>query len=85
MSSRGDGHSPPRDSIPRKLALRRAIARTLFTSGALKLLERSLSLFGKREPWTILTPGLGIFVTVVVFHLLGDALRDVLDPKEVQK
>ena len=33
-------------------------------------------------PWTILTPGLGIFVTVVVFHLLGDALRDVLDPKE---
>lgn len=33
-------------------------------------------------PWTILTPGLGIFVTVVVFHLLGDALRDVLNPKE---
>lgn len=33
-------------------------------------------------PWTILAPGLGIFVTVVIFHLLGDALRDVLDPKE---
>lgn len=27
-------------------------------------------------PWTILAPGLAIFVTVIVFNLLGDTLRD---------
>ena len=26
--------------------------------------------------------GLAIFLTVMVFNLLGDSLRDVLDPKE---
>ncbi|MGN1014049.1 MAG: nickel transporter permease [Butyricicoccus sp.] len=32
-------------------------------------------------PWMILFPGLAIFLVVVVFNLLGDALRDVLDPR----
>lgn len=32
-------------------------------------------------PWTVLTPGLAIFVTVLAFSLLGDGLRDVLDPR----
>lgn len=32
-------------------------------------------------PWTILAPGFAIFITVVLFHLLGDAIRDFLDPK----
>ena len=32
-------------------------------------------------PWTMIYPGLAIFVTVVVFNMLGDALRDILDPK----
>ena len=26
-------------------------------------------------------PGLAIFITVLAFNLLGDALRDTLDPK----
>lgn len=30
-------------------------------------------------PWTILAPGLAIFVTVIVFNLLGDTLRDRMD------
>ena len=30
-------------------------------------------------PWVVLTPGIGIFVTVAVFNLLGDALRDYLE------
>lgn len=30
-------------------------------------------------PWTVLAPGGAIFVTVVVFNLLGDALRDWTD------
>lgn len=32
-------------------------------------------------PWLMIFPGLAIFITVVVFNLLGDSLRDVLDPR----
>jgi ABC-type dipeptide/oligopeptide/nickel transport system permease subunit len=32
-------------------------------------------------PWLSLSPGIGITVAVLGFNLLGDALRDVLDPK----
>ena len=32
-------------------------------------------------PWLMFVPGLAIFVTVVVFNLWGDNLRDVLDPR----
>lgn len=33
-------------------------------------------------PWIMLFAGLAIFLTVIVFNLLGDSLRDILDPKE---
>lgn len=33
-------------------------------------------------PWMALWPGLAIFVTVLSFNLLGDGLRDALDPRE---
>lgn len=33
-------------------------------------------------PWVILAPGTAIFITVVLFNLLGDTVRDVLDPKQ---
>ncbi len=33
------------------------------------------------SPWTIVFPGLFITVTVLAFNLLGDGLRDALDPK----
>ena len=32
-------------------------------------------------PWTIVGPGIAIFATVVVFNLLGDTLRDWIDPE----
>nr|WP_240760106.1 ABC transporter permease [Phytoactinopolyspora endophytica] len=32
--------------------------------------------------WMALFPGLAIFVTVLAFNVLGDALRDVLDPRQ---
>ena len=32
-------------------------------------------------PWVVLTPGLGIFVSVALFNLLGDTVRDTLDPR----
>ena len=34
------------------------------------------------SPWVILAPGCGIFITVMVFNLLGDTVRDVLDPRQ---
>ncbi len=32
-------------------------------------------------PWMMIFPGLAIFLTVLGFNLLGDGLRDVLDPR----
>ncbi len=32
-------------------------------------------------PWLSLYPGVSIFVTVLGINLLGDGLRDVLDPR----
>ena len=32
-------------------------------------------------PWVILAPGMAIFLSVAVFNMLGDKLRDVFDPK----
>lgn len=32
-------------------------------------------------PWMMIFPGLAIFVVVVVFNMLGDSLRDILDPR----
>jgi len=39
---------------------------------------------GRTEPeawWLILFPGIAIFITVTVFNLIGDGLRDAFDPK----
>lgn len=33
-------------------------------------------------PWLMIFPGLAIFIVVVVFNMLGDSLRDILDPKD---
>ena len=38
--------------------------------------------FIQSAPWMIICPGAAIFVVVVVFNLLGDALRDVLDVRD---
>lgn len=32
-------------------------------------------------PWVVLSPGIGIFISVVLFNLLGDTVRDYLDPR----
>ncbi len=34
----------------------------------------------ERAPWLSIAPGMAIFVLVLAFNLLGDALRDQLDP-----
>jgi len=35
----------------------------------------------RRAPWTSLFPGLAIGLAVLGFNLLGDALRDAMDPR----
>ena len=37
--------------------------------------------FMQNAPWMMIFPGLAIFVTVVVFNMMGDGLRDILDPR----
>ncbi len=37
------------------------------------------------NPVQMLVPGIAVVILVAAFNLMGDALRDVLDPKEVQK
>jgi peptide/nickel transport system permease protein len=37
--------------------------------------------FLRRGPWMAIGPGLMLFLTIFGFRLLGDALRDVLDPR----
>jgi peptide/nickel transport system permease protein len=32
-------------------------------------------------PWLTIFPGLAIFVTVLSLNMLGDGLRDLLDPR----
>ena len=38
--------------------------------------------FMQSAPWMMIYPGFAIFITVVVFNMLGDNLRDILDPRE---
>jgi peptide/nickel transport system permease protein len=39
--------------------------------------------YGLAAWWVLLFPGLAIVATVLSFNVLGDALRDVLDPRQV--
>jgi ABC-type dipeptide/oligopeptide/nickel transport system permease subunit len=39
----------------------------------------------RNAPWTSLAPGLAIGAAVLGFNLLGDALRDALDPRHASK
>ena len=39
----------------------------------------------RSAPWLILVPGTAILMTTLGFNLLGDALRDALDPRTAQR
>ena len=38
--------------------------------------------FLTQAPWMAMWPGIAIFLVVIGFNLLGDGLRDALDPRE---
>ena len=35
-----------------------------------------------KAPWLMIYPGIAIVIVVVVFNMLGDSIRDILDPKQ---
>lgn len=37
------------------------------------------------HPWVIIGPGIAIFIAVVIFNLLGDTVRDYLDPRNSRR
>nr|WP_314876917.1 ABC transporter permease [uncultured Pseudomonas sp.] len=37
--------------------------------------------FMEQAPWMSIAPGIAIYITVLCFNLVGDGLRDALDPK----
>jgi peptide/nickel transport system permease protein len=45
------------------------------------MLSGSATDFFEEAPWIVIFPGLAISLAVFAFNLLGDALRDWLDPK----
>ena len=71
MSEPGDpGHvrTSERDRFRARLA-----GRPLVADGA-----RVLAIF----PWLVIFPGLALTATLLAFNLLGDGLRDALDPRD---
>jgi len=46
-----------------------------------QMLNQSLGVGGSFVWWIAMYPGLAIFLTVFAYNLLGEALRDALDPK----
>jgi peptide/nickel transport system permease protein len=44
------------------------------------MLQESRS-FLETAPWMSIFPGLAIMLAVLAFNLLGDGIRDVLDPR----
>ncbi len=44
------------------------------------MLTNAASYFS-RAPWLVVPPGAAIFLTVLCLYLIGDGLRDALDPR----
>jgi peptide/nickel transport system permease protein len=45
------------------------------------MMSGSASALALTAPWIVIVPGLAIFATVLATNLLGDAIRDLLDPR----
>lgn len=46
-----------------------------------QMLSGSARRFMTQAPWMALAPGIAITLTVLAFNVLGDALRDIMDPR----
>jgi peptide/nickel transport system permease protein len=45
------------------------------------MLSGSARTYGPQAPWMVIFPGLALSLAVFAFNLLGDGLRDILDPR----
>lgn len=86
------GHVLPNAISPVLVAATFGIASAILTESSLSFLglgDPSAPSWGEllsvgrqdKKLWLILTPGLAIFFVVSVFNLVGEGLRDALDPK----
>jgi peptide/nickel transport system permease protein len=46
-----------------------------------RMLSQSAAEYAQRAPWLVIYPGVAISLAVFATNLLGDALRDILDPR----
>lgn len=46
-----------------------------------RMLSEGVRQFAERAPWLVIFPGIFISITVFGVNMLGDALRDILDPR----
>ncbi len=46
-----------------------------------RMLSGGAQMFAVTQPWMVISPGAAIMLLVLAFNLLGDSVRDVLDPK----
>jgi peptide/nickel transport system permease protein len=46
-----------------------------------RMLSQSAAEYAQKAPWLVIYPGLAISLCVFATNLLGDSLRDVLDPR----
>jgi peptide/nickel transport system permease protein len=46
------------------------------------MLSGSAQKYAVQAPWMVIAPGLAISLLVYAFNLLGDAMRDVMDPRQ---
>ncbi len=87
-------HALPNSISPALVALAFGVASAILTESALSFLGigvpanrvtwGSLLFSGKEQFsawWLVVFPGLAIFITVTVYNLLGEGLRDAMDPK----
>ena len=47
----------------------------------LKPYDEDATAFYSRSAWNVFLPGFAIFLTVLAINLIGDGLRDALDPR----
>ena len=57
------------------------IVQATLSMGYAVLTEAALGFIGDRQPMLSIVPGVAIFFLVLAFNFVGDALRDVLDPR----
>ena len=80
--------APTVEAIPKKKRVAAYARVSMETERLMHSLSQQVSYYSEfiqANPRLILYPGLTIVMNVVVFNLLGDSLRDVLDPRFIKK